>query len=356
MALCRDVDLGAQWSELSHAGVVNGSLAQTTPAAAAHESVAGRSCRCPRAPRPRRPHAIQYRPETRLYCCDCCAGVNRAVGTRSFQIGAVPIAAGSVGRLRQRAQGAFCVYGRVGIVPDRARGCCGDGAAIHVGDDSRQRMRSQSREILKEALQLVPRRTRRNFLRQGLTLGGLSMLAGCSVLDEDQAEAVLARVSRFNDRMQAWLFNPNRLAPTYDASQITRPFPFNAFYSQDEAPQVDASTYRLEVSGLVADKHPWSLNELGALPQSEQITRHICVEGWSAIGRWGGVRFATFLRRIGADLAAKYVGFKCADGYYESIDMPTALHAQTLLTMTYDRQVLPRAYGFPLKLRMPTKL
>jgi DMSO/TMAO reductase YedYZ molybdopterin-dependent catalytic subunit len=217
-------------------------------------------------------------------------------------------------------------------------------------------MRSQSREILKEAIELVPLRTRRNFLRHGLTLGGLSMLAGCSVVDEDQAEVALARVSRFNDRMQAWLFNPNRLAPTYEASQITRPFPFNAFYSQDEAPQVDASTYRLEVSGRVADKHSWSLSELGALPQSEQITRHICVEGWSAIGRWGGVRFATFLRRIGADLAAKYVGFKCADGYYESIDMPTALHAQTLLTMTYDGQVLPRAYGFPLKLRMPTKL
>jgi DMSO/TMAO reductase YedYZ molybdopterin-dependent catalytic subunit len=217
-------------------------------------------------------------------------------------------------------------------------------------------MSYRSRELLQETIKLLPVRSRRSFLRQGLTLGGLSLLTGCSVVDEDRAEVVLARVSRFNDRMQAWLFDPNRLAPTYDASQITRPFPFNAFYSQDQAPEVDASTYRLEVSGLVADKHPWSLSELGALQQSEQITRHICVEGWSAIGRWGGVRFATFLRRIGADLSAKYVGFKCADGYYESIDMPTALHAQTLLTLTYDGQVLPRAYGFPLKLRMPTKL
>jgi len=92
------------------------------------------------------------------------------------------------------------------------------------------------------------------------------------------------------------------------------------------------------------------------MAQTEQITRHICVEGWSAIGRWGGVRFSDFLKRIGADTDAKYVGFKCADDYYTSIDMATALHAQTQLTLTYDGEVLPPKYGFPMKLRMPTKL
>jgi len=212
------------------------------------------------------------------------------------------------------------------------------------------------RELLADAIRLLPQRSRRNFLRYGLSLGGLSLLTGCSVVDETEAEKVLSRVSRFNDRMQAWLFDPHRLAPTYAESMITRPFPFNAFYSADQAPEVDGKEYRLEVSGLVADRHSWSLTELAALPQSEQITRHICVEGWSAIGRWGGVRFSTFLRRVGADLSARYVGFKCADGYYESIDMPTALHAQTLLTLTYDGKTLPREYGFPMKLRMPTKL
>jgi DMSO/TMAO reductase YedYZ molybdopterin-dependent catalytic subunit len=211
-------------------------------------------------------------------------------------------------------------------------------------------------DLLKDAISLLPRGTRRNFLRHGLTLGGLSLLTGCNAINEDEAERVLSHVSRFNDRMQAWLFNPNRLAPTYDASMITRPFPFNAFYSVDQAPGVDAQAYRLEVSGLIADKRPWSLPQLLSLPQSEQITRHICVEGWSAIGRWGGVRFSTFLRRIGADLTARYVGFKCIDGYYESVDMPTALHAQTLLTLAYDGRTLPREYGFPMKLRMPAKL
>jgi len=110
------------------------------------------------------------------------------------------------------------------------------------------------------------------------------------------------------------------------------------------------------VSGMVADKRAWTLTELRAMPQMAQVTRHICVEGWSAIGKWGGVSFASFLRRVGADTSAKYVGFKCADDYYTSIDMPTALHPQTLLTLTYDDQPLPPRYGFPMKLRMPTKL
>ena len=89
---------------------------------------------------------------------------------------------------------------------------------------------------------------------------------------------------------------------------------------------------------------------------TSQITRHICVEGWSAIGKWSGVRFGDFLQRIGADTTAKYVGFKCADDYYTSIDMPTALHPQTLLTFWFADRCCPPKYGFPMKLRMPTKL
>ena len=104
------------------------------------------------------------------------------------------------------------------------------------------------------------------------------------------------------------------------------------------------------------DKKDWTLDELRAMPQTNQITRHICVEGWSAIGKWGGVRFSDFLKRIGADTSASFVGFRCHDDYYTSIDMPTAMHAQTLLTLTYADEVLPPKYGYPMKLRMPTKL
>jgi len=210
--------------------------------------------------------------------------------------------------------------------------------------------------VVKAALQELPLPSRRLFMKRALTLGGLSLLSGCAVTDEASVERALMKVSRFNDKVQAWLFDPNRLAPTYPDSMITRPFPFNAFYGRDEIPEIDADSYRLEISGMVADKHAWTLDQLYKLPQTSQVTRHICVEGWSAVGKWGGVTFSTFLRRIGADLSAKYVGFKCEDDYYTSIDMPTALHPQTLLAFTYDGQTLPPEYGYPMKLRIPTKL
>lgn len=212
------------------------------------------------------------------------------------------------------------------------------------------------RDARKEVDRVVEHPARRIFLRRSLTLGGLSMLSGCTLVDENSVEKALIKVSRFNDKVQAWLFDPNRLAPTYPESMITRPFPFNAYYGENEIREVDENSYRLEVTGMVSDRHAWTLAELRAMPQTDQVTRHICVEGWSAIGKWGGVPFASFLRQVGADLSAKYVGFKCADDYYTSIDMPTALHPQTLLTLTYDGQPLPPRYGFPMKLRMPTKL
>ncbi len=197
---------------------------------------------------------------------------------------------------------------------------------------------------------------RRFFMKQSLTLGALTMLSGCNVADDSTAQKVLDAMSKWNDRAQAALFNPNRLALTYQEADITDPFPFNAFYGEDEAPEVKEDGYKLELSGLIDKKDPWTLEQLRALPQESQITRHICVEGWSAIGKWGGVPFGNFLRMVGADLTAKYVGFKCADNYYQSIDMASALHPQTIIALTWRDQVLPRKYGFPMKIRIPTKL
>jgi DMSO/TMAO reductase YedYZ molybdopterin-dependent catalytic subunit len=217
-------------------------------------------------------------------------------------------------------------------------------------------MASEGSAMLAEAVKRIAAPSRRAFLQRSLTLGGLSLLTGCSTSEQDSIEQALASVSRFNDGVQGLLFDPARLAPTYPASMITRPFPFNAYYGEDEIREVDGEDWRLELGGMLADRKPWSLARLRALPQQEQITRHICVEGWSAIGRWGGVSFAHFLRHVGADLSAKYVGFQCADDYFTSIDMATALHPQTLMALTYDGQPLPPRYGFPMKLRMPTKL
>ena len=197
---------------------------------------------------------------------------------------------------------------------------------------------------------------RRMFLKQSLSLGALTMLSGCTASTPDAIQQLLWRMSKFNDWVQGALFSPTRLAPTYSESDITKPFPFNAYYSEAQAPAVDPTSYRLELGGMIGKRQAWTLEELRRLPQTSQITRHICVEGWSAIGKWGGVPFRTFLEMIDADLTCKYVGFNCADNYHTSIDMASALHPQTILALTYADQILPRKYGFPMKLRIPTKL
>ncbi|WP_149745624.1 molybdopterin-dependent oxidoreductase [Rhizobium sp. RU35A] len=197
---------------------------------------------------------------------------------------------------------------------------------------------------------------RRLFFRQGLSLGALTMLTGCNLQDDTAVDRALWAMSRWNDRVQAFLFDPHRLAPTFRLDDITDPFPFNAFYAEDSVPDIDLSDYRLTVSGRVDNKAAWRLEDLRRLPQAAQITQHICIEGWSAIGQWSGVPLGLFLQRIGADLTANYVGFKCADRYYSSIDMPSALHPQTILALDFRNDPLPLKYGSPVKLRIPTKL
>jgi DMSO/TMAO reductase YedYZ molybdopterin-dependent catalytic subunit len=214
---------------------------------------------------------------------------------------------------------------------------------------------NDKRFILRDADKIMADPYRRLFLKQGLSLGALAMLTGCKLTTGNSVEAMLAKISRFNDKAQAFLFHPQYLAPEYTESQITRPFPYNAYYPESEV-RSPPPGYTLKLGGLIADKRDVTLAQLQAMPQFDQITRHVCVEGWSAIGRWGGVRFSDFLKKVGADTTAKYVGFKCFDDYYTSIDMPTALHPQTQLSLTYDGQTLPSKYGYPMKLRMPTKL
>ncbi|MDQ8729623.1 molybdopterin-dependent oxidoreductase [Bradyrhizobium sp. LHD-71] len=212
------------------------------------------------------------------------------------------------------------------------------------------------RLLVKDATKLMPELSRRRFLSGGASLGALTLLTGCEVSESMSAENLLTHISKFNDKVQAAIFNPNALAPTYPSSAITRPFPFNAYYTLDDAPEVEEKDWQLEVTGLVENTRPWKLDELYALPQETQITRHICVEGWSAIGSWTGVRLSEFLKRVGADTRAKYVWFRCAEGYTTSIDMQTALHPQTQMTFKFDGEILPKAYGYPMKVRIPTRL
>src|SRR4026207_1607539 len=161
--------------------------------------------------------------------------------------------------------------------------------------------------LIKDAARLMPEASRRGFLRGAASLGALTFLTGCDIIDGDTAEGVARRISEFNDGAQAALFSRTKLAPTYPESAITRPFPFNAYYDEDEAPEVDGKTYKLEVAGLVDNKRPCTLDELHALPEVSQITRHICVEGWSAIGSWQGARLSGFFERVRAGMRGQNV-------------------------------------------------
>lgn len=161
---------------------------------------------------------------------------------------------------------------------------------------------------------------------------------------------------RFSDWASPKWFRRGHPAPTYSDAELT---PFNAFplntYDVDD-PEVDLQNWTLTVSGDVQKPGEYTLYQIQALPKVVQNARHICVEGWDVIGRFGGARIADFLQLIGANTKAKFLYFECADDYYESLDMATALHPQSLLCYEmYDRP-LTRGHGAPLRLNLPTKI
>jgi DMSO/TMAO reductase YedYZ molybdopterin-dependent catalytic subunit len=197
---------------------------------------------------------------------------------------------------------------------------------------------------------------RRGLLRGSLSLGSLALLTGCDLSTHSGVDAALWAMLRFNDRVQAALFSQSRMAETYPASAITKPFRFNAYYPEWQVRSVDAADWKFGVAGLVTDKSSWTAEKLRTLPQEAQITRHVCIEGWSQIGQWSGVPLHVFLRRVGADLRARYVAFTCFDGYSTSLDMASALHPQTILALDFEQQPLSPQWGSPLRLRIPIKL
>jgi DMSO/TMAO reductase YedYZ molybdopterin-dependent catalytic subunit len=197
---------------------------------------------------------------------------------------------------------------------------------------------------------------RRRVLRGGLSMGALTMLTGCDLSDSEAVQRALAAVSRWNDRVQEALFSERHLAPEFDEKLAVKNFRYNAWYPAEKSPKIDPDGYRLRLAGLIENKTPWTVQQLYGLPQQSQVTRHVCVEGWSMIGKWSGTPLRVFLQRIGADTTARYVGFECADGYYEGMDMASALHPQTFMAFRLSDEILPQKYGFPFKIRVPTKL
>ena len=215
----------------------------------------------------------------------------------------------------------------------------------------------------------MKRISRRQFAARALQLGGVSLLAGCDALSNsasvtgllDRAEGVTRTVQRFFTSRRA-------LAREFKEADRSPVFPANGSTDPSE-PEYQAlagtnfAEYRLDVGGLVDRPARLSLEELRALPARTQITRHDCVEGWSAIAKWKGARLRALLEQVGVQPRARYVVFHCFDAlsegggqYYESIDLEAARHEQTILAYEMNDRTLPVEYGAPLRVRVERQL
>ena len=160
----------------------------------------------------------------------------------------------------------------------------------------------------------------------------------------------------FSDWASAALFRRGHLAHTFDDSELT---PFNKFPINDydvDDPGVDFDNWNLSVGGAVGKAGHYTLAQIQALPKFTHNTRHVCVEGWDVIGNFSGARLSDFLKVIGADLTSRFVTVECADDYYESLDMATALHPQSLLCYEMYGRPLTREHGAPVRWQIPTKV
>ena len=199
-------------------------------------------------------------------------------------------------------------------------------------------------------------------------VGGL-LLAGCDRLSNSRwFTRMLAVAESLNEAVKKGTATRLSMAQEFSASDLSPSFRSNGT-SRPSSTEYDRlaagafADYRLQVGGLVATPLSLSLDEIRALPSRTQITRHDCVEGWSAIGKWKGARLSALLQKAQPTSAAKYVVFRCVDSldasgspYYESIDMDDAYHEQTLLAYELNDAVLPIENGAPLRLRVERQL
>ena len=167
--------------------------------------------------------------------------------------------------------------------------------SIRIRTPSLIRLRkSVDRTVLKESRALVEDFNRRRVLRGALTLGALTLLTGCDVSEQESVQNGLRAVSSWNDAVQATIFRPDHLAPTFSPSQVVKPPRFNAYYDIEDVRPIDGATWKLELAGLIEDKRPWTAQQIYQLPEQELIIRHICVEGWDYIGQWSARTCAPF--------------------------------------------------------------
>ncbi len=213
---------------------------------------------------------------------------------------------------------------------------------------------------------------RRKFL--GLSVAGLgaTMLGGCDRLsDSPKFEEFLSSAEGLTYRAQRLLGGSSSMAREFSPADLSPDFKVNGTHAPD-TPEYAAlqakgfDDWRLRVDGLVARPLDLSLADLHAMPQRAQITRHDCVEGWSAIGKWQGPQLAEVLKRSGLLPSARFAVFHCADfyehasdgtgQYYESIDLIDAFHPQTILAHSLNDKPLSVGHGAPLRLRVERQI
>lgn len=209
------------------------------------------------------------------------------------------------------------------------------------------------------------RRLRRNLLT---AMGGV-LLGGCDALSRTDWFPKMLKVSESLSRhvqhavtarkSMAQEFSERDLSPTFRSNGTANPD--DAAYQRHA--QAGFADWQLQIDGLVEQPMGFSLQQLRAMPSRVQITRHDCVEGWSAIGKWKGVPLAEVLKLVRPTAAARYVVFRCADPmdqagtrYYESIDMEDAWHPQTILAYELNDTTLPIGNGAPLRVRVERQL
>ncbi len=211
---------------------------------------------------------------------------------------------------------------------------------------------------------------RRRWLTGALATAATAMLAACGQAGTSLAEQARRMGEGLTRRSQRLFIPPNALAPTYSRAEISPDFKANGSIdpaaSDYLALKADGfASYTLVIDGLVERPLALSLTDLRTRPAQSQITKHDCVEGWTSIAEWTGVRLETLLDEAGLKPEARYIVFHCFDAltqtedgerYYESIDLIDARHPQTILAWEMNGAVLPVPHGAPLRLRVERQL
>jgi DMSO/TMAO reductase YedYZ molybdopterin-dependent catalytic subunit len=178
------------------------------------------------------------------------------------------------------------------------------------------------------------------------------LLNGCA------ASFLADPIGQISEPLNQWveelLFKPQTLVPEFAIDKVEpEKLIVNSFRG---TPVLDRGTFRLAINGEVNRPMRLSLAEIYRLPLTEMVIRQVCVEGWAAIVQWGGVRLSELIRLAQPKETVRYVYFQSADGYYESWDLRSCLHPQTLMAYRMNGQPLPIVNGAPLRLAAPTKL